>query len=504
MSLLAGLYFHFQRLLATIAVVVVSISGAAFASNHKSEGKSISVAVSGDSLPLTADDSFRCEELLSLPDLDIYDSASVVAAPEQNHPMNSAMQFLEERLAAQELSVNDLRSLLEGKNPMAKRSDFASQQYVQVLDAMLEKFGGASSAGQLAGEGVSSAGKLADEGANAAKPSANTPLNQNWTSRLQGLLAKYEQGRVVRETKKAETKLPYREIEFIELPEGRFTKTSADGVKTTSYLQLVEYMTTPMTQAQYARLALYLNENHISTKGDPLSVLSSVFDEGPDSIKFTQSGQEYKMRPDAPVDNANYDELKGNFLVKLNQLSNISDQDIQSTLRALLPGHRFGDRYDLPTGEHHIYAKKLAVGDSGENMDVMLKTNPGIKIFSKHAVTFYTLMTSSKIGSKVAHHGPPNVYNVLPLHINGKPVYLYSGVKELVREEWRSPDPAMHGKKPVWVLGTWVDGSIPLTYGSSWQDVPAILQSSHCEPVVNHPDFPTVPGQIGFRLVRER
>jgi formylglycine-generating enzyme required for sulfatase activity len=81
---------------------------------------------------------------------------------------------------------------------------------------------------------------------------------------------------------------------------------------------------------------------------DPDMINPSEFKNGAESITVKIGSRIITMQPDHPVENVSW-EMVVKFIGDLNYLSKSDDENIQSQLRAIMPGHQKGDVYDLPT-----------------------------------------------------------------------------------------------------------------------------------------------------------
>jgi formylglycine-generating enzyme len=127
---------------------------------------------------------------------------------------------------------------------------------------------------------------------------------------------------------------------FHDLTPGKF-KMGEDQVKT-EITKPFAMMQTQVTQMMWSRIKVAMGEK------DPDKINPSKFKTGTDSITVKIEGIDVQMKPDHPVEQVTWKDVQ-EFLVGLNKLSNSGDAKDQVLLGMLIPEHKKGDVYDLPT-----------------------------------------------------------------------------------------------------------------------------------------------------------
>ena len=127
---------------------------------------------------------------------------------------------------------------------------------------------------------------------------------------------------------------------FNEIRPGKFQMGNAK-VETT-ITEPFEMMATEVTQLQWSSIKIALGEKN------PRKINPSNFKTGKDSQKITIDGIDVQMKPNHPVEMVSHDDVTA-YIAGLNKLSGTGDQKVQLMLEKLIPGHKKGDIYDLPT-----------------------------------------------------------------------------------------------------------------------------------------------------------
>lgn len=127
---------------------------------------------------------------------------------------------------------------------------------------------------------------------------------------------------------------------FHEIKPGKFLM--GDAQVETEITKPFEMMATQVTQKQWATLQIAMGEKDVN------KINPSHFKDGTDSTTVSIEGIDVQMKPDHPVEKVSYDDVK-TYIDGLNRLSNQGDLKTQELLRELIPGHKKGDIYDLPT-----------------------------------------------------------------------------------------------------------------------------------------------------------
>lgn len=232
-------------------------------------------------------------------------------------------------------------------------------------------------------------------------------------------------------------------------------------------------MDTQFTQYIWARLTIAMGERTDLQKINP-----SKFKKGPDSIKMNIDGIDIQMKPNHPVENVSWNDVK-EFIDGLNQLSSQGDSKVQGLLEELIPGHQNGDIYDFPTEAQWEFVMR----DRG---------NANKLHFDRDDETEVPKYAWFKRNSGVQTHA---VATRLARMIDGKPFYdLEGNVCEWVRDRYGAKLPG--GTDPQ---GS-AQGSDRVIRGGSWDIYERYLRSGY-----RHSFPPGYRGDIlGFRLVRTR
>jgi formylglycine-generating enzyme required for sulfatase activity len=168
-----------------------------------------------------------------------------------------------------------------------------------------------------------------------------------------------------------------------------------------------------------------------------------------DPLRF--KGLEY------PVESISHDDITQQWLVALNQLSNMKNKAIQNSLAELFPGHFLGKKYRLPTEAEWEYVSRvsgLATGDYGFGNTV--------KSLDENA-------WHDKNSGYQTH--PVGLKK--PIMINGKPVYdLHGNVWKWIQDSWDGSSKLPGGVDPVGKKG-----SYRVMRGGSWYGNASSLRS---------------------------
>ncbi len=206
-----------------------------------------------------------------------------------------------------------------------------------------------------------------------------------------------------------------------------------------------------------------------------------------DLIKMYSPGQFTLLKDDPsffqgseyPVKKVSYDQITGQWLVALNQLSKMDNKAVQDSLADLFPGHVFGKNYRLPTEAEWEYVSKLGgfatgiypFGNNFNNVDAYSWT-PWNSKGQNHPV-----------GQKK------------PIMINGKPLYdIYGNVWKWMQDSWDGRSKLSGGVDPVGVTGSYR----VLRGGSSTSVAGNVLPDFR---YFNEPSSSGV--NVGFRLVSD-
>ena len=131
-----------------------------------------------------------------------------------------------------------------------------------------------------------------------------------------------------------------KKMTFHEIRPGSFKM--GDAQVETEITKPFEMMATQVTQMMWAKLKIAMGEKDLG------KINPSGFKTGADSTTVNIDGIDVQMKADHPVETVNYTEVN-EFIAGLNQLSSTGDAKAQELLEKLIPGHKKGDVYDLPT-----------------------------------------------------------------------------------------------------------------------------------------------------------
>ncbi len=131
-----------------------------------------------------------------------------------------------------------------------------------------------------------------------------------------------------------------KKMTFHDLTPGKFKM--GDAQIDTKIKKPFAMMQTQFTQMMWARLKVAMGEKDLG------KINPSNFKTGTDSLLVNIEGIDVQMKPDHPVEQVSYEDVQ-EFIVGLNKLSNSGDAKNQAVLDKLIPGHKKGDMYDLPT-----------------------------------------------------------------------------------------------------------------------------------------------------------
>ncbi len=226
-------------------------------------------------------------------------------------------------------------------------------------------------------------------------------------------------------------------------------------------------MSTPFTQMMWARLQIAMGEAQIK-KISPSNNKSGV-----DSLKLKFNNIEITLNPDHPVENVSQANITA-FLEKLNLLSVSNEPAIQNLLIKIIPDHRHGDIYDLPTEvqwEFVMRNRRNEVTEVSAHQYGWLKENSNGKT---HAVA-----------------------QLLPLTIEGQPFYDMIGNVVHWNRDYYNFDlrnkPDLSSKERAYI------DSRRGTHGSSFHDkASAELDIQTASALYDKYDY------VGFRLVKTR
>ena len=250
----------------------------------------------------------------------------------------------------------------------------------------------------------------------------------------------------------------------------------------TEITQPFEMMATEVTQMMWARLKIAMGEKNLN------KINPSYFKTGTDSRTVSIEGIDVEMKPNHPVEQVSYVDIQ-EFIDGLNRLSNSSDAKTQELLIKLMPGHKKGDHYDLPTQAQWMFVRL----DRGH----ATKT-----YFDRDDQAELPNYAWFEINSGDQTHA---VATLLPRLIDGKPFYDLEGNVSEWNKDWRDnwhegrveigkdPQGPPVGDFRIYRGGHW---NINAWYTSVWQ-----LNCSWCN-TAYEPQVSNLT--LGFRLLRTR
>lgn len=206
-------------------------------------------------------------------------------------------------------------------------------------------------------------------------------------------------------------------IQFLKIPPRKFVMGEGKAAKKVEIKKPYEIMDKKMTQLMYARLMILMGYKKLSM------VFPSYFTDGINSVKYDFYGIKVPMRPDDPVTNVSWDDIYMRFIPELNNLSKLEIPEIQYALLELIPDHQIGDVYDFVTDAQMENVMRLAKTIDGDTIDSMIARDDHEKL-EKYVV--YDQNSNSSIGTH------PEA-SLLPLFIDGKPIYLHGNAWEWMK-----------------------------------------------------------------------
>jgi len=154
-----------------------------------------------------------------------------------------------------------------------------------------------------------------------------------------------------------------RKIALHKVPAGTFFPHPSTEIKIE---HAFEMMDTTLTQFTWARLNYFLGER------DKTLLMPSAYRRGPYSEKLKIGDMIVDMQPDLPVTNLGWSQVQS-FLARLNEVSREGDSADQKMLATLLPGHREGDVYALPTKEQMSYVMTNLGADLNDALSLRMQ-----------------------------------------------------------------------------------------------------------------------------------
>ncbi len=133
-----------------------------------------------------------------------------------------------------------------------------------------------------------------------------------------------------------------KKMTFHEITPGKFMMGEIGSQVSTEITKPFEMMATQVTQMMWARLKIAMGEKDLD------KINPSNFKTGTDGTTVNIEGIDVQMKADHPVEQVSWDDVKG-YIDGLNRLSSSGDAKTQELLEKLIPGHKKGDVYDLPT-----------------------------------------------------------------------------------------------------------------------------------------------------------
>jgi formylglycine-generating enzyme required for sulfatase activity len=143
------------------------------------------------------------------------------------------------------------------------------------------------------------------------------------------------------------TKSVYQLIKFATIQPGSFMQGYVKGERSGMEIEIKKpfgIQVTHVTQYQWAKV---MGEN------------PSHFKKGEHSIQVVVNGKSIELQPDHPVEQVSFEDVQ-KFIQKLNLLVKSKDP----LIKELIPDHRDGDVYDLPTNEQWEFVARNRGRDS--------------------------------------------------------------------------------------------------------------------------------------------
>jgi formylglycine-generating enzyme required for sulfatase activity len=186
------------------------------------------------------------------------------------------------------------------------------------------------------------------------------------------------------------------------------------------------------------------------------------------------------MKPDHPVERVSYNDAV-EFVSALNELSMKDDNKIQELLKDIIPDHRLGDKYDLPTEAQWEFVKRNRGNAKG-------------LYFDRDDSSEMSLYAWWKENSGNQTHA---VASLQPRMIDGMPFYDMEGnVWEKTKDTIRLGEPLLGGVDPLDTSGYWITFR-----GAAYNAYESLLQAGY------RGDSSSRDGRLdssGIRLVRTR
>jgi formylglycine-generating enzyme required for sulfatase activity len=267
--------------------------------------------------------------------------------------------------------------------------------------------------------------------------------------------------RVKRGETRGDTQAIHQQMIFNHVDPGTFEMGDWEAPSTVTLTKAFEMMSTQVTQKQWVMI---------------MGVNPSGFRKGDHTITLNIDGKLVEVQPDHPVEQVSWDDVQ-QYIKKLNKLS----RDDDPRLYNLIPDHKRGDRYRLPSEaewEFVVKARGSALGNYYFGNDV--------SELKKHAWYFENSgQTTHPVGQ------------LEPLEIDGKKFYdILGNVMELTNDFF---DYLPSRKKLTNPRGP-RKGEYHVMRGGSWRrelDYMDSIERSR----IHHGDR---KNRIGFRLVRVR
>jgi formylglycine-generating enzyme required for sulfatase activity len=262
-----------------------------------------------------------------------------------------------------------------------------------------------------------------------------------------------------------------KKMTFFEIRPGKFRMGDLQKVDV-EITKPFEMMQTQVTQVMWAKLKIAMGERDIDM------ITPSEFKGGEGSVVAFIDNIQVQMKPDHPVEQVSYNDVQ-DFILGLNKLSNSAEIKTQEMLQKLIPDHKKGDVYDLPTEAQWEFVMR----DKGNADGMFFDRNDESEILD-HA---WVSENSNRETHAVATRKPRAV--------EGKPFYdLEGNVSEWVKDSLDGfTNPLPGGVDPITTTGKY-----RVLRGSNWK-APASRMRSGIRSADN-PDSRF--GSHGFRLIR--
>ncbi len=265
----------------------------------------------------------------------------------------------------------------------------------------------------------------------------------------------------------------YQQMIFHEILPGKFLM--GDDQIPTEITKPFAMMQTEVTQMMWSRIQVVLGE----TNRDKIN--PSRFKTGDDSLTISIEGIDVVMIPDQPIEAVTLGAVI-KYIEGLNMLSLNGDAKIQILLKELIPGHKKGDVYDLPTEAQTEFVIRNRGKANEEHFDK--DDDSELKDYAWYKVNAGRTHAVAAKKPRMIDRGDGVEVSIFDLEGN---------VWEFQKDLWDGSTKLPGGKDPVGLLGY-----TPSIRGGSWDSTSRRARVGLRSRV--HPDHRN--SDVGFRLVR--